>query len=1034
MPAMTAILLIEGATIPAHIHPMWEEVRRARAAEVPIVFEEMPRYVAMLIAQARFPPSADWQVGMAVASRISSNSQSVTGPIKEVLRLKWRVDPSRPGSSLLGWIVETEGHAAHGPLSASGMNDVGQALFPAAETYSRMMERGRWRQDPVVAPGGALEEKWEGHIRDYGGCARANELCRPDWPCDLSRGTLPLGRWAFGRPPALAQGEMPAVTHGTELFLGRDATGRPLEFKGTLICAPPGAGKTELILRWAETAIRHDYSLLMVDVKGNMRDKLARRLARHGRPESCAIYHFSTDHHEPDFDRLNFLAGFSVNTADGVQECINLTDAILPKKGLQEGEQALYYGNRVDWLSGLIGLVKLHELHCKFKDREHDLSDVCWLANDERNLVKWIEEIDAAEFKAPKDKPPVTSWGLDFWFSRISSLLEAVDIPRQNPEQMSLRGQRNPKHPYVDYTHSILVALRPFERGGLLCERIQCPLSGSNAHRQFRLEDLDGERQVAIVLSVPGEGSPTANAVLAVVIGRVERLLRNRFKGKNRRPVFLLLDETTRIAGFDALNYVSFSRESEVGVVLVYQFLKLIGEKAQQLLGIVGTQIYLKSIPGDSFPFFTAQFGKRPRKRATRSVTGGTGGTSESIQITEEQVDYLEQAAVVDLPAGAYPALVFIREHPCDKPFLVDLDEGPAPAGSPSQFAATVTELCGHTDAVCDLAFTRDGARLLSASKDETARLWSLADGSATRVLEGHVREIRSVAISPDEKMAATGSWDATVRLWSLPDGRELHKFKVPRGNLLPLVNTVAFSPDGALLVCGCDDATVHLWHTADGSPTRVLKGHDQNVVRVVFAPDGLVLASASWDGTVKIWRVGDGALLSTIRPSDDQGIQLGEIAFSPDGRQLVTGPKDFCVRLWNVADAAPAAQLEGDHSPKTCLAFAPHGQLLAAGDSDGNIRLWNLPGGRLQATLGDGTGPGEPPAVTQVAFSPDGRLLAGGYQNGAVRVWEVIADKLLLTLTGHQGPVARLAWRLDGKRLASAAEDATVRLWDFPD
>ena len=95
---------------------------------------------------------------------------------------------------------------------------------------------------------------------------------------------------------------MPAVTYGPPLFVGYDAYGKPLEFKGTLICAPPGAGKTELTLRWAVAAIRNGYSILIVDVKGGVLNrKLTERLAKGGLPTSCAMFHFSTDPNELEF-------------------------------------------------------------------------------------------------------------------------------------------------------------------------------------------------------------------------------------------------------------------------------------------------------------------------------------------------------------------------------------------------------------------------------------------------------------------------------------------------------------------------------------------------------------------------------------------------------------------------------------------------------------------------------------------------------------------------------------------------------------
>jgi dipeptidyl aminopeptidase/acylaminoacyl peptidase/Flp pilus assembly protein TadD len=65
------------------------------------------------------------------------------------------------------------------------------------------------------------------------------------------------------------------------------------------------------------------------------------------------------------------------------------------------------------------------------------------------------------------------------------------------------------------------------------------------------------------------------------------------------------------------------------------------------------------------------------------------------------------------------------------------------------------------------------------------------------------------------------------------------------------------------------------------------------------------------------------------------------------------------------------------------------------------------------------------------VAFSPDGKRLASAGEDSTVRLRDIATGEPALTLQGHTGWVTRVAWSPDGKRLASAGKDGTVRLWD---
>ncbi|MCP4699991.1 MAG: DUF1513 domain-containing protein, partial [Gammaproteobacteria bacterium] len=180
-------------------------------------------------------------------------------------------------------------------------------------------------------------------------------------------------------------------------------------------------------------------------------------------------------------------------------------------------------------------------------------------------------------------------------------------------------------------------------------------------------------------------------------------------------------------------------------------------------------------------------------------------------------------------------------------------------------------------------------------------------DGWALHILKGHEDKVNHAAFSPDGKILVTASYDNTARLWDTRDGRGLHILKGHK----EWVNYAAFSPDGKTLVTASSDIA-RLWNTRDGRGLHILKGHKEWVNYAAFSPGGKTLVTASSDDTARLWNTRDGRALYIFKGHEESVNRLlytrkdyiyyvGHATFSPDGKTLVTTSSDYTARLWPV-------------------------------------------------------------------------------------------------------------------------------------
>ncbi|KAG8718583.1 hypothetical protein FRC09_012438 [Ceratobasidium sp. 395] len=334
--------------------------------------------------------------------------------------------------------------------------------------------------------------------------------------------------------------------------------------------------------------------------------------------------------------------------------------------------------------------------------------------------------------------------------------------------------------------------------------------------------------------------------------------------------------------------------------------------------------------------------------------------------------------------------------------------------------------LKGHTGHVYSVAFSSDGGKVASGSKDNTIRIWNAKTGQLVAgPFEGHTGSVRSVVFSPDDSHIASGSHDFTVRIWDAKTGLTT---KTPCSGHTSWVISVVYSPDGESIASGSEDCSIRMWNAQNGEPRLgPLKGHTDAVYSVMYSPTGDHIVSGSADRTVRIWDSHSGDLIAG--PLEGHTDVIHSVAYSPDGAYIVSGSHDHTIRIWDAhTGQTVAGPLRGHTDEVYAAVYMPDGNRIVSCSSDQTIRIWDARTRHTRSSLSEGHTAG----VQSVAFSPDGSRIVSGSNDCTVCIWDVrTGARLVGPLKGHTSDVNSVMFSPRGDRVASASSDQTIWSWD---
>lgn len=370
----------------------------------------------------------------------------------------------------------------------------------------------------------------------------------------------------------------------------------------------------------------------------------------------------------------------------------------------------------------------------------------------------------------------------------------------------------------------------------------------------------------------------------------------------------------------------------------------------------------------------------------------------------------------------------------------IDLYGDPLPTGAVARLGTLRFRSDGELHAA---TYSADGANLIGIGSD-AIYYWNADDGRLTAQIDVDVESIQHAAVSADRRSCcAVGfTFDEetrapiyTVKVWDLEQRQLVRSINLPE-NVRPAC--LAMTADGSHVGFGTDRGQVSIYDAVSGAEVRSYAADQDEIIAVAFSTSDRRFLYSGRRLSLWIWNW----------ESDTNPIAVPEVpggsqalSFSRDGKYLAIvgdylsmrrGGSKKSLQVLRTSDWSPVVSLDDSDVFKMIqsTAFSPDGRFLAISDYyRQSVALRDLATGKEIHEW-----PMRPEASGSLAFSADGEWLVcvSEYHGTPPRIWNTSTNEpRKLTIAGHRVAPSAVKFTRDGKTIATAGDDGTLRFWD---
>ena len=329
---------------------------------------------------------------------------------------------------------------------------------------------------------------------------------------------------------------------------------------------------------------------------------------------------------------------------------------------------------------------------------------------------------------------------------------------------------------------------------------------------------------------------------------------------------------------------------------------------------------------------------------------------------------------------------------------------------------------CKHEGIVYSAQFSPNGNYIVTASGDQTAKIWDAKTGKQMGETMKHEGSVYSAQFSPDGNRIVTASWDQTAKIWATNTGKQIGEAMEHED----CVNSVQFSPDGNYIVTisqpWATTVTAQIWDAKTGKQVGETIKHESSVCSVPFSPDGNRIVTASSDYTAKIWDIKTGKQVGKTMKHEGS---VYSVQFSPDGNYIVT-VSAYKAKIWDANTGIQVEEIMEHERWVNSVQFSPDGNYIVTVSDDKTAKIWDVKMGKQVGETIKHAG-----YVNSVQFSPDGNYIVTVSDDKTAKIRDVKMGKQVGETMKHEGSVNSAQFSPNGNYIVTASDDQTAKIWD---